>query len=180
MAGIALPFQKAANYTHDNVWVLDSEEQECLKPATTEVVKWLVWKFNLSSQVSHPLVAFGVALGGLGAMKYGMYQLNKNQKNESPRNDPSQSVRQSERNSSPSPIRDAATIRPENPIQMVRRPPRPQREPAAANSPRATHVARSMETGRTEELEDEFFSSENPTPESLISSPNGFVFAQGE
>jgi hypothetical protein len=74
---LKLPYEQAAKYTSDDCWLLTDDQLGIINPAMKGAVQWIVWKLGAAEMVSHPLVAFGVALGSLTAVKYGVYQFHE-------------------------------------------------------------------------------------------------------
>jgi hypothetical protein len=79
---LKLPYEQAAKVTKDDCWRITDDQIAIINPAMERAVQWTVWKLGAASAVSHPLVAFGVALGSLTAVKYGVYQYNQHQQKE--------------------------------------------------------------------------------------------------
>ena len=79
---LQLPYEQAAKYTKDDCWLVTDEQLNLINPALENALKWTVWRLGVANTVSHPLVAFGVSLATLTAMKYGIYQVNQQRKKE--------------------------------------------------------------------------------------------------
>jgi hypothetical protein len=79
---IQLPYEQAAKVTGDECWLVTDDQIAIINPALENAIKWVVWRLGIANKVSHPLVAFGVAMGSLTAVKYGVYQFNQHQRKE--------------------------------------------------------------------------------------------------
>jgi hypothetical protein len=78
---LQLPYEQTAKYTNDECWIVTDEQLELINPAFENAIRWIVWRLGMADTVSHPLVAFGVALGSMTAIKYGVYQMNQSRRN---------------------------------------------------------------------------------------------------
>lgn len=187
-AALQFPFSKAAAYYKDDVWLLDDGELAIINPATEKAIQWLVWKFGFGEQVSHPLVAFAIALGGLIAVKLATMKVHQ-QLNE--RDHPSRSQQQNGwsrqqpnggRRDGNQPSSGSQTAQPPERGNINLVPMRPptegpsQRVDQPISQPNTLRVSRTV-NGRTAASVEEFSSAENPAPVSPSSSPSAFVIA---
>jgi hypothetical protein len=76
---LKLPYEQAAKYTKDDCWLVTDDQVAIINPAMEKAIQWTVWKLGAANAVSHPLVAFGVALGSLTAVKWGVYKFHESQ-----------------------------------------------------------------------------------------------------
>src|SRR6202020_2963080 len=79
---LQLPYEQAAKVTGDDCWLVTDDQIALINPAMENAIRWVVWRLGIANTVSHPLVAFGVALGSLTAVKYGVYQFNQHQRDQ--------------------------------------------------------------------------------------------------
>ncbi len=168
---IQFPFEKAAKALKDDVWRVDDDELSIINPATEKVLQWATWKLGIGEQVSHPLVAFAIALGGLVAMKLAVYKVHQSlSESGHPHNWQAMS------DSEPSASNGVAANTPRPPLRSneLRVVSIPERRPPAS-SPSTMRRASQTVNGRTEEYEDEFSSAANPAPASPGSSTSAYV-----
>jgi hypothetical protein len=74
---LQLPYEQVAKRTHDDCWLVTDDQLEVLNPSLENALKWTVWRIGAANTIGHPLLAFGVAMASLTAVKYGMYQMNQ-------------------------------------------------------------------------------------------------------
>lgn len=77
---LQLPYEQVAKRTRDECWLITDDQLRIINPALENALKWVIWKLGAANTISHPLVGFGVALGSLTAVKYGIYQYNESQR----------------------------------------------------------------------------------------------------
>lgn len=130
---LQLPYEQAAKVTGDDCWLVTDDQIALINPAMENAIKWVVWRLGAANTISHPLVGFGVALGSLTAVKYGVYQFNQHQRD--------QGAPEGQRNPSH----------------------RSQNRPQRPGNPQPTNTDSSMVSGRMGESGEESYSAGNPT-----------------
>lgn len=144
---LQLPYEQAAKVTGDDCWLVTDDQIALINPAMENALRWVVWRLGAANAVGHPLVAFGVALGSLTAVKYGVYQFNQHQRLE---NAPDARKGRDERNQ------------------------RPQRPGATLPY---TNMDSSMKSGRMGESGGESYSAANPAAAKATLPQKEFVLA---